>query len=107
MNKLFVPLAFILAAVQAQAKFIPVGGTCTNFAGPLPTPCIPGSVCCYVYPDLGLCTKGRKCPSGFVPEGGLCDGIAGPSQLPCFPGTTCCNISPDNSQCLAECKLAN
>ncbi|KAF8155758.1 hypothetical protein B0H34DRAFT_508885 [Crassisporium funariophilum] len=84
--------------------FIPVGGTCISFAGPVSNPCIPGSTCCYVYPDLGLCTAGTKCPTKFVPEGGLCSGIAGPSPYPCFPGTKCCYVSPDNSQCLRTCK---
>ncbi|KIM47060.1 hypothetical protein M413DRAFT_440605 [Hebeloma cylindrosporum] len=104
MFKLAIYLAFAAFASEAvHAQTIPVGELCSGIAGPLPTPCAAGSVCCPVGPDRSLCAAVYTCPSQFVPIGGTCSGIGGPSPYPCFPGTTCCNISPDNSQCKATC----
>ncbi|TFK38116.1 hypothetical protein BDQ12DRAFT_723478 [Crucibulum laeve] len=98
MYQVIVTLAIAFATQQVFGQsFIPIGGTCglhfklfavgnqglrytgANIAGPLATPCVTGSICCYVYPDLALCTSGSTCPEAFVPPGGLCSGIAGPS----------------------------
>ncbi|PPQ99399.1 hypothetical protein CVT24_005382 [Panaeolus cyanescens] len=67
-------------ALSARGQItIPVGGLCAGFAGPLPWPCVSGSVCCPVGPDRAHCTLGSSCPTQFVPVGGLCEGFAGPS----------------------------
>ncbi|KAF9482327.1 hypothetical protein BDN70DRAFT_875240 [Pholiota conissans] len=95
----------LVAALAAKSVYadIPVGGLCAGIAGPLPTPCVYGSICCPVGPDRSLCAAVSTCPSQFVPVGGLCSGIAGPSPFPCFPGTTCCTLSPDNAVCKVSC----
>ncbi|KAL1922162.1 uncharacterized protein VTP21DRAFT_10804 [Calcarisporiella thermophila] len=91
----------VLDHEKRQTKTIPEGEQCSSIAGPIGK-CAKG-VCCNVFPDVGLCYAGTKCPEKFIPEGGLCSGIAGPSPYPCWPGTKCCNLGPDRSVCARRC----